>query len=54
MADFNLPKNSQIQKGQHYETPGAKQPRTFRVYRWNPDDDQNPRLDRSKTRSTRP
>ena len=45
MAEFALPKNSQIQKGRHWATPGAKQPRTFKVYRWNPDDGMNPRVD---------
>ena len=46
MAEFTLPKNSVIQKGRHFPAPaGAKQPRTFKVYRWNPDDGLNPRVD---------
>ncbi|HJW45637.1 MAG TPA: 2Fe-2S iron-sulfur cluster-binding protein, partial [Lysobacter sp.] len=45
MAEFSLPKNSQIQQGRHWTSPGAKQPRTFKVYRWNPDDGMNPRVD---------
>ena len=46
MAEFNLPKNSQIQKGKHFPAPaGARKPRTFKVYRWNPDDGLNPRVD---------
>lgn len=45
MAEFNLPKNSQIQKGRHFSAPGAKAPRTFKVYRWSPDDGMNPRVD---------
>jgi len=46
MAEFTLPKNSQIQKGKHFPAPaGAKKPRTFKVYRWNPDDGMNPRVD---------
>src|SRR3970282_2581010 len=45
VAEFNLPKNSQIQKGRHFDAPGAKEPRTFKVYRWNPDDGMHPRLD---------
>ena len=45
MAEFTLPKNSQIQKGRHWASPGAKQPRVFKVYRWNPDDGMNPRVD---------
>ncbi len=46
MAEFSLPKNSRVQKGKHHPAPaGAKQVRTFRIYRWSPDDAQNPRLD---------
>ncbi len=45
MAEFTLPKNSQIQKGKHFPAQGAKQPRTFKIYRWNPDDGLNPRTD---------
>ena len=45
MAEFTLPKNSKVQKGKHFPAKDAKQPRTFKVYRWNPDDDQNPRTD---------
>ncbi|GGD54463.1 succinate dehydrogenase iron-sulfur subunit [Pseudoxanthomonas indica] len=45
MAEFALPKNSRIQKGKHFPAKDAKQPRTFKVYRWNPDDGQNPRVD---------
>ena len=45
MAEFSLPKNSVVQKGRHHAAPGAKNVRTFKVYRWNPDDDANPRTD---------
>ena len=46
MAEFTLPKNSKVQKGNKYTAKaGAKDARTFRVYRWNPDDQQNPRID---------
>lgn len=46
MAEFTLPKNSKITKGQHHKAPaGARNVRTFRIYRWNPDDDANPRTD---------
>ena len=45
MAEFTLPKNSKIQSGKHFPAKGAKKPRTFKVYRWSPDDDQNPRID---------
>ena len=45
MAEFSLPKNSTVQKGKHFPAKGAKNPRVFKVYRWSPDDDQNPRTD---------
>ena len=46
MTEFTLPKNSKIQKGKKYPAKAdAKNVRTFRVYRWNPDDEQNPRVD---------
>ena len=46
MAQFTLPQNSTVQKGKHFAAPaGAKTVRTFKVYRWNPDDGQNPRTD---------
>src|SRR4249919_4022491 len=46
MAEFTLPKNSKIRKGKHFPAPaGAKNVRTFKVYRWNPDDGENPRID---------
>ncbi len=46
MAEFTLPKNSQVQQGKHHPAPaGAKKVRTFKVYRWNPDDGANPRVD---------
>src|SRR6056297_3229976 len=46
MAEFTLPKNSKIKKGNHFSAPeGAKNVTTFKVYRWSPDDDQNPHTD---------
>ncbi len=45
MAEFTLPKNSKIGKGKHYPAQGAKNTRTFKVYRWDPDVDANPRTD---------
>ena len=46
MAEFSLPKNSKMQKGKKYPAPpDAKNLRTFRVYRWNEEDGQNPRID---------
>ncbi len=46
MVEFALPKNSKIGKGKKHPAPaGAKNVRRFHVYRWNPDDGQNPRVD---------
>jgi ferredoxin len=46
MAEFNLPKNSRIKKGRTWKAPeGAKDVREFRVYRWDPDTGENPRID---------
>jgi succinate dehydrogenase / fumarate reductase iron-sulfur subunit len=46
MAVFTLPKNSRMSTGQSYQAPsGATRTKTFTVYRWNPDDGQNPRID---------
>ncbi len=46
MAVFTLPKNSRVGAGQTYKAaPGAARTKTFTVYRWNPDDGQNPRMD---------
>ncbi len=46
MAEFRLPKNSRITKGKSFlAAQGATHTKTFRVYRWNPDDGNNPRVD---------
>jgi len=46
MAEFTLPKNSKVGKGKHHAAPtGATNVKTFKVYRWSPDDDQNPSTD---------
>ncbi len=46
MAEFTLPKNSKVKPGNKYPAPeGAKRTKTFKVYRWSPDDGENPRLD---------
>ena len=46
MAEFQLPKNSRITKGKNFPAPeGATNTKTFRVYRWSPDDDNNPSID---------
>ena len=45
MVEFSLPKNSQPKTGKHYPAPSAKRVRRVEVYRWNPDSDENPRID---------
>jgi succinate dehydrogenase / fumarate reductase, iron-sulfur subunit len=46
MAEFRLPENSRISKGQSFPAAkGAGKTRTFRIYRWDPDDGKNPRVD---------
>jgi len=46
MADFTLPKNSKISRGKFYKAPvGAKNVKTFKIYRWSPDDGEQPRID---------
>ncbi len=46
MVEFTLPKNSKVTEGKTWpHHPHAKNEREFRIYRWNPDDAQNPRVD---------
>ncbi len=48
MAQFTLPQNSKIDQkaGKHHHAPaGAKQVRSFKVYRYDPDSPANPRMD---------
>ncbi len=46
MAEFRLPKNSRITKGKDWPVPeGATNVRAFRIYRWDPDSGDNPRID---------
>jgi succinate dehydrogenase / fumarate reductase iron-sulfur subunit len=47
MAEFLLPKNSRIRPGRTFEAAReAKNRKVFRIYRWDPDSGENPRLDR--------
>ena len=49
MAELALPKNSRVVRGRTFEAPpGAKNVRAFKIYRWSPDDSENPRLDTYK------
>ncbi|MDJ0947356.1 MAG: succinate dehydrogenase iron-sulfur subunit [Alphaproteobacteria bacterium] len=46
MVEFALPKNSRVQKGKIWPGPnGAANVRAFHVYRYDPDADENPRVD---------
>jgi len=46
MVELALPKNYKVDEGKAWTPPrGTRNVREYRVYRWNPDDGQNPRLD---------
>ncbi|WP_428355117.1 succinate dehydrogenase iron-sulfur subunit [Methyloprofundus sp.] len=46
MVEFTLPKNSVVQKGKFFSAPeGATRVQRVEVYRWDPDTDENPRID---------
>ncbi len=46
MAEFTLPRNSKVKPGtRHDASAGAKRAKSFKVYRWSPDDEANPHLD---------
>jgi succinate dehydrogenase / fumarate reductase iron-sulfur subunit len=45
MAEFTLPRNSKVQQGKTWPKPQGKNLRDFKIYRWNPDDGQNPHID---------
>ena len=46
MAEFTLPANSKLRVGKTHAAPdGAKRTRKFKVYRWNPEDEENPSTD---------
>lgn len=46
MVEFSLPRNSKVRPGRTHKAPeGATNVRRLRVYRWDQDDGENPRLD---------
>src|SRR5262245_44619722 len=46
MAQFTLPQNSKIKEGKKIDAAkGAARAKTFRIYRWDPEEGGNPRLD---------
>jgi succinate dehydrogenase / fumarate reductase, iron-sulfur subunit len=47
MAEFILPKKSRVREGKaHKAAPDAKRVKTFKVYRYDPESGENPRVDR--------
>lgn len=45
MVEFALPRNSRVTTGKAWPKPASEDLREFKVYRWNPDDGRNPRID---------
>ena len=45
MADFFLPKNSKVQKGNVHAAKTSGKTKKFKVYRYDPDSGENPRYD---------
>ena len=46
MVEFSLPANSKVTSGKfHSSKETAKLPKKLVIYRWDPDDNENPRLD---------
>ncbi len=45
MAKFTLPKNSKILQGKTWPKPEGSKLKGFKVYRWDPDSGENPRVD---------
>jgi succinate dehydrogenase / fumarate reductase, iron-sulfur subunit len=45
MVAFSLPQNSKVQPGKVYPMPLGSNVRSFKIYRWNPDDGKNPQVD---------
>ena len=46
MVELTLPKNSRVTEGRRWKAEaGATKLREFKIYRWNPDDGANPRVD---------
>ena len=37
MAQLTLPKNSKVKPGKTHAANDARRPRTFKIYRWDPD-----------------
>jgi len=45
MVAFTLPQNSKVQQGKVHAMPAGTNIRSFKIYRWNPEDGKNPQVD---------
>jgi succinate dehydrogenase / fumarate reductase, iron-sulfur subunit len=45
MVAFTLPRNSKVKPGKAWPAPKGGELKEFRIYRWSPDDGENPRID---------
>ena len=45
MVELSLPRGSKVMRGKTWPKPDAKRLKTFKIYRWDPDNADNPRLD---------
>jgi succinate dehydrogenase / fumarate reductase iron-sulfur subunit len=45
LAEFRLPKNSRVAKGREHPPEDGGRPKTFKIYRYDPDSGANPRFD---------
>lgn len=45
MAEFTLPRNSRVVAGTSHSPEGGSRPRSFKIYRYDPDGGPNPRFD---------
>jgi succinate dehydrogenase / fumarate reductase iron-sulfur subunit len=46
MVELTLPANSRVGRGKTFKAAaGAKRVKNFKIYRWSPDDSENPRMD---------
>ena len=45
MVEFTLPANSKITEGKTYKASGASNIKTFKIYHWDPDSGETPRID---------
>ena len=46
MVELTLPRNSRVKTGKTWNKPPARRGwQEFRIYRWNPDDGNNPQMD---------